>query len=57
MLEMWLLPQLRESGLKEDMLLQDDAAPADFICSMYFSLFFRGCDQIFLDFEYDKVHE
>jgi hypothetical protein len=41
MLEMWLLLQLRESSLREDMLLQDDAAPADFICGIYFSLFLR----------------
>jgi hypothetical protein len=30
--EMWLLPQLRESSLREDMSLQDGAAPANFIC-------------------------
>jgi len=40
-LEMWLIPQLRESGLWEDMLLQDGAAPASFICSIVLFYFLR----------------
>jgi hypothetical protein len=58
-LEMWLLPQLRESGLREDMSLQDVAAPANFICISVL-LFFKGGvggDQFLQDFEYDRVHE
>jgi len=40
-LDMWLLPQLRESGLREDMSLQDGVAPANFICSIVLFYFLR----------------
>jgi hypothetical protein len=59
-LEMWLLPQLRESSLREDMLLQDGAAPANFICSIVLFYFLRvdgWGDQFLQDFEYDRFHE
>jgi len=65
-LEMWLLPQIRErereSSPQEDMLLQNGAAPANFICSIVLFYFLRGgwvggCDQFLQDFEYDRVHE
>jgi hypothetical protein len=39
MLEMWLVPQLRHRGLMESMLLQDDAALADFIRSFVLCIF------------------
>jgi hypothetical protein len=38
-LEMWLLPQLRESRLREDTSLQDGATPANFICRIEFFIF------------------
>lgn len=60
MLEMWLLPQLIERGLREDVSLQDGAAPANFICSIVLLYFLRvreGVDQFLQDFECDRVHE
>jgi hypothetical protein len=57
-LEMWLQPQLRESGLREDMSLQDGAAPANFICSIVLFYLLRGRgDQFLQDFEYDRAHD
>lgn len=58
MLEMWLVPQLRHRGLMESMLLQDDAALADFIRSFVLCIFEGwGVDQILLDIECDRVPE